>query len=592
MKVKKYRAPDRSTALKQIRDELGPQAMIVQEQRVRAGFFGLFGTPQVEVLAAIEDEHLDGPPTGGTSGTSSIAERAVANSQTPGAEMAISSAARHAAASAAAAAPSAESRLTDRARPPQPGGLSDEGTSKLAAILETFPKNGQPIPAAMASSLADLISRAAAGEEVSPPSAALSAAKGVSASRVVGVAPDSPSTNGISLARGPDAPVPSARPANGTAQHAGAASQPGSLSSPSSQEVGSVQQTLAEIQTAVLRLTQQQQDAQMPREAPAVRVAYQQLIQQEIEPGLALDLAGLLSDEVGMDIYVDQPHVNTRAAALLGERLSVGAVRLPPHSDHLTRTTPPTVVVLVGPTGVGKTTTLAKLASYYAFTLGKKVALVTTDTFRIAAAAQLGTYAEILELPLEVVYRAEEIPNAIGRHLDADIILIDTPGCGQQDQVKIHELAAFVDSSLTAVPDTVVLLTLSAPTKLRDLLHVRRGFGELPIHGFIFTKLDETTAYGPLISLAVRAAKPVYFVTTGQRVPNDIETAARERLVDLLFHGLTPPAAPATPVTPPVLAASAAQAAETPVAALPLATVPERAGPQLAGATSPHRAGA
>jgi flagellar biosynthesis protein FlhF len=198
------------------------------------------------------------------------------------------------------------------------------------------------------------------------------------------------------------------------------------------------------------------------------------------------------------------------------------------------------VAVLVGPTGVGKTTTLAKLASHFAFTQGKKVALITTDTYRIAAAAQLGTYAEILELPLEVIYRPDEIAGAIGSHMDADVILVDSPGCGQQDRAKLDELRGFVDATVAAVPDATVLLTLSGPTKLRDLIHIRQGFGTLRLHGLVFTKLDETSAYGPLVSFAVRSGTPVYYVTTGQRVPNDIEPAARARLARLVFRGLVP----------------------------------------------------
>jgi flagellar biosynthesis protein FlhF len=271
-----------------------------------------------------------------------------------------------------------------------------------------------------------------------------------------------------------------------------------------------------------------------------VRAAYQQLVAAEMDPGLALDLAGQLSDEIGADVYADPTAVGRRMTELIEERVQAGALRLPPHFQFIERTAPPCVVVLVGATGVGKTTTLAKLASHFAFTDGKKVALVTTDTFRIAAAQQLGTYAEILELPLEIVYRAEEIPAAIGRHMDADIILVDTPGCGQQDDVKIGELAGFVNATVDTVPDAVVLLTLAAPTKLRDLLSVQRGFAPVHTHGLIFTKLDETTAYGPLVSLAVRARKPVYFLTTGQMVPNDIEPATRRRLARLVQHGLAP----------------------------------------------------
>lgn len=487
MKVKKYRADDRSAALKRIRDELGPEAMIVSEARVRPGFFGLFGRPQVEILAAVEEDGSDEP-----AGTSAPPSNGV--------NMTISAAARQAAAAGGASEPA-----TSRGRPAQPGGLSDEGASKLAAILESFPKNGQPVPPALAGSLQDLIARATAGEQVVPPSAA-AAKKPAGVSR-------------------PAHTPPAVTPSDGNG---------GGLAT--------VQQSLQELSTVVQRLAEQQQVSQLPREAPAVRIVYQQLIQQEVDPGLALDLAGQLSDEIGLNTWIEQDHVTGRLLDLLETRLSAGAVRLP-DAEPSPLSASPTVVVLVGPTGVGKTTTLAKLASHYAVTEGRRVALVTTDTFRIAAAAQLGTYAEILELPLEVVYRPEDVPAAIGRHTDADVVLVDTPGCGQQDSGKLAELVSFVRAAQQAAPDATVLLTLAAPTKLRDLLHVHESFGagsELPVHGYVFTKLDETTAFGPLVSLAVRTSRPVYFLTTGQKVPADFEPASPRRVAALLMHGIEP----------------------------------------------------
>jgi flagellar biosynthesis protein FlhF len=483
VKTKRFRAADRATALRLIRDELGPDALILQEQRVKPGLFGLLGAAQVEILAGIEDalvaEQAAPPPSNG---------------------------AVHADFSAAARQLARDVQNADPRDllPPQPaaGGLSDEGASKLAAILESFAKSGQPVPPAMAASLADLIGRSASGEERPHPSP---------------------------VPRGEGVNQP--RPLGEAARSAGEGSANGAAS---------IQETLQDLQVAIGRLTQQQQDAQFPRESPAVRLVYQQLIAAEMDPGLALDLAGQLSEEVGTDVYADPQRVSRRMTELIEERVQVGKLRLPPHFQYIERTAPPCVVVLIGPTGVGKTTTLAKLASHFAFTDGKKVALVTTDTFRIAAAQQLGTYAEILELPLEIVYRAEEVPAAIRRHMDADIVLVDTPGCGQQDDVKVGELGAFVDATVATVPDAVVLLTLAAPTKLRDLLSVQRGFAPVHTHGLIFTKLDESTAYGPLVSLAVRARKPVYFLTTGQMVPNDIEPATRRRLARLVQHGLTP----------------------------------------------------
>jgi flagellar biosynthesis protein FlhF len=487
VKTKRFRAADRAAALRQIRDELGPDALILQEQRVKSGLFGLLGAAQVEILAGIEDAVA-------ANGSASLAVSA-----SPPAEVqsSISVAARQ----LARDVQQVDSRDLLTPKSP-PGGLSDEGAGRLAAIIESFSKSGQQVPPAMAATLADLVSRAGGDGAALPAASSVATPPAARASAPA----HQPAANGSATTNGTDA----------------------------------IQQTLQELQAAVNRLAHQQQDAQLPREAPAVRLIYQQLIAQELDPGLALDLAGQISDEIGFDVYVDQERITRRVTELLEERLDVGKVRLPPHFQYIERTAPPAVIVLVGPTGVGKTTTLAKLASHYAFTEGKQVALVTTDTFRIAAAQQLGTYAEILELPLEVVYRPEEVPAAIGRHKTADVILVDSPGCGQQDDVKIGELAAFVDATLGAAPDAVVLLTLSAPTKLRDLLHVQRGFSPVPVRGLIFTKLDETTAYGPLVSLAVRSRKPVYFLTTGQNVPSDIEPAGRRRVARLVLHGLAP----------------------------------------------------
>lgn len=486
MKTKRFRAADRASALRLIRDELGPDALILQEQRVKPGLFGLLGAAQVEILAGIEDFPADRPTPSPRNG---------------GVHTEFSAAARQLARDVQNVDP------RDLLAPqPQVGGLSDEGASKLAAILESFSKSGQPVPPAMAASLADLIGRAANGEDPSP------ALPSLPSSPQARTSPPAPPA-------APAAPKPDAPPQNGTA---------------------SMERTLQDLQVAIGRLSQQQQDAQFPRESPAVRLVYQQLIAAEMDPGLALDLAGQLSDEVGADIYADTARVGQRMTELIEDRVQAGTLRLPPHFQYIERTAPPCVVVLVGPTGVGKTTTLAKLASHFAFTEGKKVALVTTDTFRIAAAQQLGTYAEILELPLEIVYRAEEVPAAIRKHMDADVVLVDTPGCGQQDDVKIGELAAFVNATVETVADAVVLLTLAAPTKLRDLLSVQRGFAPVHSHGLLFTKLDETSAYGPIVSLAIRARKPVYFLTTGQLVPNDIEPATRRRVARLVQHGLAP----------------------------------------------------
>lgn len=297
-----------------------------------------------------------------------------------------------------------------------------------------------------------------------------------------------------------------------------------------------VQQNLYELQAAVDRLTRQSHGDQLPNTAPALRAVYQELLAQEMEPTLALELVGQLEEELGQNPNVGALQVRQRLAQLLVSRLPVAA--LEGRNRRSRRGKRQRVIALVGPTGVGKTTTLAKLASRLAFDGSERVSLITTDTFRIAAAAQLGTYADIMSLPLEVVYGVEELPRAIAKQADADYVLIDTPGCSQRNEPQLRELAGFVAAAQAAARDTTVLLTVAAPAKLRDMLDIRQRFSLLPLHGLVLTKTDETSVYGPLASLAIRAGKPVYYVTTGQNVPNDIEPATSTGLARMLLGEL------------------------------------------------------
>ncbi len=189
------------------------------------------------------------------------------------------------------------------------------------------------------------------------------------------------------------------------------------------------------------------------------------------------------------------------------------------------------MVMFVGPTGVGKTTTIAKLAAISALWERRKVLLLTADTYRIAAVEQLRTYAKILGVPMEVIFEPETISEAIGKHPEADLVLLDTAGRSQKDTKRIEELA-----SLYRVfrPDAVHLL-IAANMKYRDMLEVVRKIGVVPITNLLFTKIDETSTYGALLDVVEDFERPVSFLTTGQNVPNDIEVATGARLIDILL---------------------------------------------------------
>jgi flagellar biosynthesis protein FlhF len=189
------------------------------------------------------------------------------------------------------------------------------------------------------------------------------------------------------------------------------------------------------------------------------------------------------------------------------------------------------VVALVGPTGVGKTTTVAKLAANFKLAHGFRPGLVTVDTYRIAAVEQLRTYAEIINLPLAVANAPGEMRAAIDDLGDVDLVLIDTAGRSPRDEVKIRELADFLAE---ARPDEVHLV-LSAVAGERSLRAAVERFALAHADRLILTKLDEADGLGGLLAVLGQADRPVSYITTGQAVPDDIEPADRRRLAGLIL---------------------------------------------------------
>jgi flagellar biosynthesis protein FlhF len=189
------------------------------------------------------------------------------------------------------------------------------------------------------------------------------------------------------------------------------------------------------------------------------------------------------------------------------------------------------VVALVGPTGVGKTTTVAKLAAGLKLARGLRPGLVTVDTYRIAAVEQLRTYADIMRLPLSVANEPREMRGAIEALGDVDLVLIDTAGRSPRDEVKIRELAEFL---VEARPDEVHLV-LSATTSPRALRAAVERFAATRADRLILSKLDEAEGLGGVLAVVGHAAMPVSYLTTGQSVPDDLEPATRARLGRLLL---------------------------------------------------------
>lgn len=193
----------------------------------------------------------------------------------------------------------------------------------------------------------------------------------------------------------------------------------------------------------------------------------------------------------------------------------------------------PKVFVFLGPTGVGKTTTIAKLAASFALDVAyrKSVALFTLDTFRIGAANQLAQYAQIIGTEMEIIYSSDDVPPALQRHQDKDIIFVDTAGRCPKNKEDLAELKSFIH----LFPEAETFLTLSATTRYSDLLENIDCFGDVGFDHLIFTKVDETSSVGPLLGLLARTPYPLAYITHGQNVPDDFQAAHPDFFASHLF---------------------------------------------------------
>ena len=252
---------------------------------------------------------------------------------------------------------------------------------------------------------------------------------------------------------------------------------------------------------------------------------YQALVSHGVEPPLAHQLLRSVVETLGTVGLGNREAVTNLLRERMEEMLVVSNLAVSRQYGQKT-------MMLVGPTGVGKTTTIAKLAGLAREqNTQRKTVLITLDTYRVAAVEQLRVFAKILKIPLEVAVSQQDFLGCLGRHQEADLILIDTAGRSPKDQAGHDELMTMTREACKIETH----LVLAAPVAESVQLDTIRRYQSLPIQNIIMTKLDETPRYGSMYNLLSHAGIPVSYLSAGQRVPEDLDVATRQRLVNLVL---------------------------------------------------------
>ena len=254
---------------------------------------------------------------------------------------------------------------------------------------------------------------------------------------------------------------------------------------------------------------------------------YKMLLDNEIEETYANQLVEELDGSVKPDMPIDYllSVVYQKMVLKFGQTKTIQSAEKEPK-----------LVYFIGPTGVGKTTTIAKIASRLSVVEKKKIVLLTADTYRIAAAEQLRTYANILEVPFRIIYTPQEIRTAIEDYAAYDYIFVDTSGHSQKNTDQRDDTLALLRAA-DGQAEKEVYLVVSATTKYRDLLNIADTYQKLTDFRLVFTKLDETQCQGNLFNLRLHTDAPMSYVTCGQNVPDDIGEFDAQKTVKLLLGG-------------------------------------------------------
>lgn len=513
MNLRTYRAYSMADALAAVKRDLGPDAVILNTRTSRkGGLFGIGRATIVEVVAV---------PAEDAAATQRVRQRP-ANARSAVKAYGGGAVARSAPAPAEDSAGSSEAFSLER---------EQKKTREFAqAMLDRLEAAGQ--------------TQAAAPEEHCPATDDTLAAD-AAATVQLGTEED-----GVETARQPHAvarrftlqPVdeartiePQQRSSRNTGRHSAVDVQPQSapLRTDSNSEPGfeQMQSELSAIRHMVGQVIQQQRATGLAPPAMPEQLFdyYLKLVAQD----LSEELTDQIISEARAELSETELDDAERVRSALMSRLSA---YVPCSTESIALESPddrPLTIALVGPTGVGKTTTLAKLAATMKLQHDRDVGLVTCDTYRIAAVDQLRTYAGIIGLPLEVVLTPAEMQRAMARMQHVDAVLIDTAGRGQRDSGRIDELRQFI----TAAQPHEVHLVLSSTASEKVLMQEAEAFATVGVDKLVFTKLDEAVSFGMLINVARQLGTQLSFLTTGQEVPDHLECSRPARLAELVLGG-------------------------------------------------------
>ncbi len=257
---------------------------------------------------------------------------------------------------------------------------------------------------------------------------------------------------------------------------------------------------------------------------------FQHLLSQEVNREIANEITDVLAGQYQDNRFETMAEVISKIATILRRKISWAKEPLRAQNNSQ-------VIAFIGPTGVGKTTTVAKLAAKNAIELKKKVAFISLDSYRVGAAEQLKIYARAIAIPIKTVTTLSGFKTALKEFREFDLILVDTPGFNPEKQNEINDLKAYLECNVSIG----VHLVLSAGSKESDLFNTLKRLNALAVQNFIFTKLDESRTYGNLINLLMKHPLPLSFLSNGREVPGAIESGSLERIVECIFGSYTNP---------------------------------------------------